>query len=116
MCVVKDVGELFEGRPDALVLAWDALTQTVMDWQPNVYSASTKSIVYTSKKAWLIIKPMKAELDVKFYHEDRLESPRVKRYQNYRNKWAHHLRIADEMHIDREVITLLRQGFDYSVS
>ncbi|HAA14806.1 MAG TPA: hypothetical protein DCE41_25200 [Cytophagales bacterium] len=115
ICVVKDVGELFVGKPDSLVLAWDALTQRVMEWQPNVYSASTKSIVYTSKKAWLIIKPMKAQLDVKFYHEEKLVSDRIKRHQNYRNKWAHHLRIHDELQVDREVLSLLRQAYDYSV-
>ena len=115
ICVVKDVGELFVDRPDELVLAWDALTQQVMEWQPHVYSASTKSIVYTSKKAWLIVKPMKYELDVKFYHDQKIESDRIKKHTDYGNKFAHHLRVKNEYQVDRELIDLLKEGYDYSV-
>lgn len=115
ICVVKDVGELFIDKPDEMVLAWDAITQQVMTWQPNVYSASTKSIVYTSKKAWLIIKPMKYELDVKFYHHDKLISERIKKHQKYPNKYAHHLRIANEYQVDQEFIELLKKGYKFSL-
>ncbi len=115
ICVKKDVGELFIDKPDDMVLAWDTLTQIVMSWQPNTYSATTKSIVYTSKKAWLIIKPMKSELDVKFYHQDKLTSDRFKKQVSYPNKVAHHIRISHEDQVDQEVIELLKQGFENSV-
>ena len=116
ICVVKDVGELFEGKPDELVLAWDALTQQVMSWQPNVYSAATHSIVYTSHKAWLIVKPMRALLDIKFYCAERLEDPLIVKTTAYGNKYAHHLRIAHEEELSPELFALLRQGYDYSIS
>ena len=112
---MKDVGELFIGRPDELVLAWDTLTQTVMKWQPNVYSASTKSIVYTSKKAWLIVKPMKEILDLKFYHKDRIESDLISKHTSYPNKFAHHIRISNESHIDNLLMSLLKRGYEYSL-
>jgi len=115
ICVKKDVGELFIDRPDSLVLAWDTLTQRVMEWQPNVYAATTKSVVYTSKKAWLIVKPMKKELDVKFYCNAKLVSPRIKKHTDYGNKVAHHIRIKEEEEVDQEVIDLLRKGYEYSV-
>ncbi len=115
ICVKKDVGELFEGRPDDLVLAWDTLTERVMQWQPNVYSASTKSIVYTSNKAWLIVRPMKSQLDVKFYHEDKIDSHRIKRHTQYRSKFAYHLRVQNEDQVDDELLELLRLGYNYSM-
>lgn len=115
ICVVKDVGELFLDKPDEMVLAWDTLTQKVMEWQPNVYSASTKSIVYTSKKAWLIIKPMKNELDVKFYHDQKIVSYRIRKHQAYPNKYAHHIRIQYEHQVDQELMELLRKGYKYSL-
>lgn len=115
ICVVKDVGELFSDKQDEMVLAWDTLTQKVMTWRPNVYSASTKSIVYTSKKAWLIIKPMKSDLDVKFYHDQKIISGRIRKYQQYPNKFAHHIRVQNECQVDHELIDLLRKGYEYSL-
>jgi len=116
ICVIKDVGELFIGKPDEMVLAWDSLTQMVMEWQPNVYSASTKSIVYTSKKAWLIIKPMKSMLDIKFYYDDKIESNMIARHAKFGNKIAHHIRIKEESEVTQELLELLKQGYDYSLS
>ena len=115
ICVIKDVGELFLDKPDHLVLAWDKLNALVMEWQPNVYSAATKSIVYTSKKAWLIIKPMKAQLDVKFYTDQYIEHPRIARHSAFGKKHAHHIRIKNEHQVDEEVLELLKIGFDFSI-
>ena len=115
MCVIKDVGELFEGKSDDLVLAWDLLTELVMEWQPNVYSASTKSIVYTSKKAWLIIRPMKTKLDVKFYNDEVIEHERIAKTTYYGKKYAHHIRLDNEHQVDEELLELLRIGYDYSI-
>ena len=115
ICVVKDVGELFVDYRDELVLAWDTLTQQVMQWQPNVYAASVKSIVYTSHKAWLIVKPMKSALDVKFYHSDRIESDLIHRHTIFSNKFAHHIRIKHESEINSELIGLLKIGYNYSL-
>ncbi len=116
MCSTKDIGELFEGRPDTLVLAFDAILQATIDWQPNTIGASIHSVVMTSKKAWLIIKPMKKCLDVKFYYDELLTSHRVHKTTKYPNKWAHHLRIHHEDEVDQEIIELLQTGYKYSVS
>lgn len=115
ICVIKDVGELFVDKPDEIVLAWDALTQLVMAWQPNVYAASTKSIVYTSQKAWLIIKPMKVQLDIKFYCDERIEDPLIKRHSAYGQKVAHHIRIGTPEEVTLDLLALIKQGYDYSL-
>ena len=75
----KDIGELFVGKPDELVLAFAEITQEVEQWEPCTYGSSIHSIVFTSHKAWLIIKPMKTELDVKFYTDTALDSTILKK-------------------------------------
>ncbi|QCK16560.1 DUF5655 domain-containing protein [Mangrovivirga cuniculi] len=79
MCSTKGIGELFLGKSDEMVIAYDDLTNKISQWKPYSAGASTHSIVVTSKKAWLIIKPMKNELDLKFYYDEKLVSPRIKK-------------------------------------
>lgn len=74
MCVSTTIDDLFLDKPDDLVIAFDAIYQTVMDWKPCTAGASTKTVVFTNNKAWLIIRPMKKELDVKFYFDEPLDS------------------------------------------
>jgi len=114
-CETKDVGELFIGKPDELVLAFDTLAQAVMKWTPNSFGPSRHSVVFTGKKAWLIIKPMKNALDVKFYLKERSDSPLVKHIAKYPNKYAHHIRVARESEINKPLLDLLRQGYDYAL-
>lgn len=40
---------------------------------------------------------------------------RIKKHQQYPNKYAHHLRLQDEYQVDQEVIDLLKIGYDYSM-
>ena len=115
ICVKKDVGELFIGKPDDMVLAWDTLTNCIMSWQPNTYSATTKSIVYTSKKAWLIIKPMAKELDVKFYHQEKQVSDLIKKHVEYPKNYAHHIRINNESQVNEELLNLLKSAHEWSI-
>ncbi len=114
-CVVKDIGELFIGKPDELVLAFDAILRNVEDWEPNTYGASKNAVVFTSKKAWLIIKPMKTELDVKFYSDLELESNQFHKVGTWGRKFAYHLRIRHEDQVDEEFIQLIGDGYRYSL-
>lgn len=116
MCTTKDVGELFLDKSDELVLAFDRIMTTVMQWEPNYMGASIHSVVFTNRKAWLIIKPMKKELDVKFYCADKVDSNRIKKYVQYPNKVAHHIRVKEDFEVDGAFIELLRHGYDYAMS
>lgn len=111
-----EVGELFIGKPDTLVLAYDDIVQKVADWQPNSIGASRHSIVMSSGKAWLIIKPMKTALDLKFYYREQLDSYRLKNVYTMGKKYAHHIRVHTPEELDAEVFRLLKKGFAYSLS
>ncbi len=65
-CVTKSLDELFAKCPDHLLLAFDRLLSAVMEWEPISVGASQNTVVFTNKKAWLIVRPMRKELDVKF--------------------------------------------------
>ena len=87
----------------------------VMEWQPNSVGAAKHAVVFTNKKAWLIIKPMSKELDVKFYHSEQLESDELKKVAPFGKKFAYHIRIKHEFEVTNEVMRLLKLGFDFAM-
>ncbi len=115
MCSSKDIGELFIGKPDELVLLFDALVEGTSSWDPNTYGASENTVVFTSKKAWLIIKPMTKVIDVKFYHDTRLESERLHKVTAFGKKFAYHIRLSSLEQLDEEVFNLLKEGYSFSL-
>ncbi|MEL7122789.1 MAG: DUF5655 domain-containing protein [Bacteroidota bacterium] len=114
-CETKDIGEFFEGKPDGLVLAFDKILTAVIDWDPNSVGPAKNAIVFANKKAWLIIKPMSKELDIKFYSDQPLESEIFKKVGEYRNVFVYHIRVKHELEVTEEVIDLLREGYNYAM-
>lgn len=114
-CTKVEIDDLFEGRPLELSLAFDGILYRVMEWQPNHVGTGKKAIIFTNKKAWLIITPMSKELDVKFYLGERLQSGLLAKISKFNSKFAHHIRINSEEQITPDVLALLRLGYEYGL-
>lgn len=112
VCTTTTIDEIFAKKPADLLLAFDKLLVSVIDWEPCSVGTSTKSIVFTKRKAWLIVKPMSKELDIKFYLPEKLNHPLLHKTTTYPNKVAHHLRVRDESEISEELLRLIRLGYD----
>jgi len=115
MCVDHTIDDIFADVSDSLVLAFDAIFSTVMSWTPITAGASVHAVVFTNKKAWLIIRPMSKTLDVKFYNDEPVDSDAFKKITEYKGKYAHHLRIADASEVTDEVFDLLRIGWEFGM-
>ncbi len=114
-CSTKEIGELFIDCSDEQVLIFDKVLQFAEGLPFNSVGAAKHSVVFTSQKAWLIFKPMKTEVDLKFYCKEVIPSSRIKKVTNYSNKFAHHIRIKAEEEVDTEILELLKMGYDYSL-
>ncbi len=114
-CVEQDLGVFFENKPDNLVIAFDSLMTSVLNWEPNSVGVSKNAIIFTNKKAWLIVRPMTKELDVKFYYDESLDGDIFKKITFWGGKYAHHIRIRDEVEITSEVLDFLKIGFDFAL-
>ncbi|WP_420461028.1 DUF5655 domain-containing protein [Neolewinella sp.] len=115
-CSHHTIEDLLAERPPELTLAFDALLLAVADWQPQTIGAGKAAIIFNNGKAWMVVRPMKAELDVAFFYGELLKSPVIKtaRLDNMgKNKYIHHIRLRDESYVTDEVIGLLRKGFNY---
>lgn len=114
MCSDKSIDDILEGRPDNLIMAFDKILISVIDWEPCSVGASTKSIVFAKEKAWLIVKPLTRELDVKFYYPEKISHRHIVKTTSYRNQVAHHLRVSSPDQIDDEFVQLLHRGYTAS--
>ncbi len=114
-CVDTTIDDLFLNKPDHLVLAFDTLMTHVLTWDPVSLGASKNTVVFTNKKAFLIVKPMTKVLDIKFYYNEPLNSDRLHKVSEFYGKYAHHIRVSDEVEITDEVLHLIRKGFEFGL-
>ena len=106
---------LFEGKPEGLLLAFDQLLVGVAGWEPLSVGVAKHAIENASQKAWLIVKPMSKDLDVKFYYDEKLTSEVIHSVKMWGKKYAHHIRVRQPEQVTSEVFKLLRKGFDFSL-
>ena len=66
-CARVSLDSLFAGRPAELVLLFDKLLAEVADWDGVLVDTTPNCIVFTHRLTFLVIRPMKKELDIKFY-------------------------------------------------
>ena len=93
-CARVSLDSLFLGRPPELVLVFDKILAEVADWEDVLVGITPNCIVFTRRLTFLVIRPMKKELDVKFYSKvSHPERPVIKSIASG-NKFENHIRIA----------------------
>ena len=118
-CSPETIDDVLAGKPDNVLLAFDALLLAVADWEPQLIGAGKNAIIFNNGKAWMVVRPMKDQLDVAFFHKIQLRHSAIfrARLDNMgKNKYVHHLRLKNEADLTPEAVGLLRRGFDYVLS
>lgn len=93
-CARVSLDSLFAGRPAELVLVFDKILAEVADWEGVLVGTTPNCIVFTRRLTFLVIRPMKKELDIKFYSKvPHPEKPVLKSVASG-NKYENHIRIA----------------------
>ncbi|MEN0053312.1 MAG: DUF5655 domain-containing protein [Mucilaginibacter sp.] len=93
-CARVSLDSLFAGRPPELVLVFDRILAEVADWDEVLVGTTPNCIVFTRRLTFLVVRPMKKELDLKFYSEvAHPEKPFLKSVA-LGNKFENHIRIA----------------------
>lgn len=100
-CARVSLDSLFAGRPPELILVFDKILAEVADWDDVLVGTTPNCIVFTRRLTFLVIRPMKKELDIKFYSKaPHPEKPVVKSVA-WGKKFANHIRVSqlDELRV-----------------
>jgi hypothetical protein len=110
-CVKVGIDSLFKGKSEELILVFDQLLSVIVDWDDVAVSATQNCIVFVHNQTFLIIKPMKKELDLKFYSAKMLEEEAIKKSTPYSNRYENHIRIGSVADITPQLFGLLKQSY-----
>lgn len=95
-----------------MVLLFDRLLSAVIDWENVAVSASKNCIVFVHNLTFLIIRPMKKQLDLKFYTEtEQTEGPIIKSVF-YAGKFENHIRISTLEELTPNVFNYIKQSYE----
>ncbi|MDB5088443.1 MAG: hypothetical protein JWR09_2437 [Mucilaginibacter sp.] len=93
-CARVSLDSLFLGRSPELVLVFDKLLAEVADWEGVLVGITPNCIVFTRRLTFLVIRPMKKELDIKFYSREAHPEKPIFKSIKAGNKYENHIRIA----------------------
>lgn len=110
-CARVSLDSLFKGRPAELVLVFDKILAEVADWEGVLVGTTPNCIVFARRLTFLVIRPMKKELDLKFYSKiPHPEKPVLKSIAAGR-KFENHIRISLLDDLRPALFTYFRESY-----
>ena len=111
-CVKVSIDSLFEGKSDELVLVFDKLLSEIIDWENIAVSATQNCIVFVHNQTFLIIRPMKKQLDLKFYTQSKQDEFPIVKSNFYSGKYENHIRVSNLSELNPTIYTFIRQSYN----
>jgi hypothetical protein len=111
-CARVPLDSIFAGRPAELVLVFDKILAEVADWEGVLVGTTPNCIVFTRRLTFLVIRPMKKELDIKFYSKSPHPEKPVSKSTASGNKFENHIRIALLDDLRPALFTYLRESYE----
>jgi hypothetical protein len=103
---------LFEGRAPELLLVFDKILAEVADWPKVLIGVTPNCIVFTRRVDFLIIRPMKKWLDIKFYSAVAHAEKPVIKSAAVGKKFANHIRVATLDDLRPALFVYIRASYD----
>ena len=111
-CVKVSIDSLFEGKSEELVWVFDKLISEIIDWENVAVSATQNCIVFVHNQTFLVIRPMKKQLDLKFYSEkEQYEFPIIKSVF-YSGKFENHIRVSMLSELTPAIFKHIKQSYN----
>ena len=110
-CARVSLDSLFAGRSPELVLIFDKILAEVADWDEVLVGTTPNCIVFTRRLTFLVIRPMKKELDIKFY--SKMPHPEKPIFKSIAvgNKFENHIRISLLDDLRPALFTYIRESY-----
>lgn len=100
-CQEVEIDELFIDKTDEIVLAFDAIFQQYIDLEDVDISATKNCVVFLRNKTFLVIKPMKKWLEVKFFSDELIDDDSLHKFGKQGKNYFGILRFESEHEINQ---------------
>jgi hypothetical protein len=110
-CAKVSLDTLFAGRPEELVLIFDKILAEVSDWDGVLVGTTPNCIVFTHRLTFLVIRPMKKELDIKFYSTAHHPEKPIIKSTAYGGKYENHIRISELDDLGPQIFAYFRKSY-----
>jgi len=111
-CKRVSLDTLFEGRSEELILVFDKILAEVADWPKVLISTTPNCIVFYRRNGFLVIRPMKKWLDIKFYskvaHKDKPVIKSIAAGKEFEN----HIRLTNLDELKPGIFICLRESYE----
>lgn len=113
-CVKVNIGDLFKNKAEEIEFIFDRLLAEIVEWENIGVSATKNCVVFVHHKTFLIVRPMKKQLDIKFYSEkEQTESPILKSLL-WNSKYENHILISRLDELTTEIYNFIKQSYKIS--
>lgn len=110
-CVKVSIDSLFEGKSDELVLVFDKLLSEIIEWENVAVSATKNCIVFVHNQTFLIIRPMKKQLDLKFYTATEQDEFPILKSIFYSGKYENHVRVSELAELNTTIFKQIKESY-----
>ena len=110
-CVQKPLEAVFDRKEPHVYTLFMQVHATLTTWKLVNASATQNCIVYVAQSTFLIIRPMKTALDLKFYLGETIDAFPVYKTEVWGKRVGHFIRLFDDGDLDNAVWSLLKQSY-----
>ena len=111
-CIKQDIDTLFINKAKDLVYIFDKLLSGIIDWNNVNVSATKNCIVFVNSQTFLIVRPMKKKLDLKFYSDKPNEEFPIYKNIAYSGRYELHMRVSELDEIDGQLLGFIRSSYN----
>ena len=114
-CWTTTEAALTQDLSEDLREAWDRLRETAVDFGEQRIYASHKSIMFSRRACYFVVRPKKNALEVVFFLRRPLRAPQVRRTERpSRTKVAHVVQIRHRDEVEPPITEWLREAYETS--
>ncbi len=110
-CVKVSIDSLFTGKDTDLVLIFDKILIEIADWEDVLISTTQNCIIFVHRQTFLIIRPMKKSLDLKFYSNEIQQGDLITKSIYYSGKYENHVRIFSMYQVTPQLYNYFKASY-----
>lgn len=109
-CINQDIDNLFIGKPKELMFAFDKILSVVVDFENVEISATKNCVVFFKTQTFLVIKPMKKELNIKFYLSEPYNIFPICKVALCGKQHEHHIRLSTIEEVNPQLFSFIKKS------